>query len=87
MIHSLAQVETPLVTAQETTPDIIAAVWSKLYAQCLTMPGMSEDQCRGLLGYKAIYFPPTCVEKPEKPKFTLPWWGYMIAGWLIARYI
>lgn len=76
MIRSLAQVP------EETPYEAIGTVWTKLYGQCLTM--MPDSQCRGLLGYRPIYFPTTCV---EKPKFTLPWWGYMVAGWLIARFI
>jgi len=76
MIRSLAQVP------EETPYDVIGAVWTKLYQTCLTMPGMSESQCRGLMGYKPVYFPPSCVEKPK-----FPWWGYGIIGFFVGKWI
>ena len=76
MIRALAQV------TEKTPYEIIGDVWTKLYNQCLTMPGMSEAQCHGLMGYGLNYFPPSCVEKPR-----FPWWGYIILGFFVGKWV
>lgn len=58
----------------------VATVWDSLYNSCLTM--LPERDCQALLGTRPIYFPPEEYKKP-----IIPWWGFLIIGYLAGKYL
>ena len=58
----------------------VNSVWDMLRAKC--EESLTVEQCNGLLGYKPIYYPPSCVDKPK-----IPFWGYLLIGYIAGKFI
>ncbi len=67
-----------LALGQDTTEEPVINVWQALNELCLTK--LSPEQCAGLIGTQPVYFPPTC-------KRTVPWWAYVILGYVAGKHL
>lgn len=74
----LGQNESPAITPDPYAS--VAAIWDEIKAYCQTK--MTPAQCDALLGYKPIYQPPTCVEKPK-----VPFWVYLGVGYILGKHL
>lgn len=61
-------------------PEIaIGAIWDDINAYCQTKA--TPDQCRALLGWRPIYFPPIVTEKP-----VMPFWALLLIGYVAGKH-
>jgi len=74
----VATEETAVVTEASNVDQygIVGAVWNEIYAFCRTK--LPEGNCRDLLGYKPIYFPPELRQK---------WYIYALIGYAVGRFL
>jgi hypothetical protein len=75
MLGNLNQDETPAITDPYAAG---GALWDDINAYCQTQA--TPAQCRALLGYKPIYFPPIVAEKP-----IIPFWALLLIGYVLGK--
>lgn len=76
MLGDLGQDESLVVTDPYMT---VGTLWDNIDQYCQTQA--TPAQCRALLGYRPIYFPPTVSAKP-----ILPFWVLLLLGYIAGKH-
>lgn len=75
LLGNLGQDETPAATDPYMS---VGTLWDNIDQYCQTQA--TPEQCRALLGYKPIYFPPVVIEKP-----VMPFWALLLIGYIVGK--